>query len=121
MSNKRSDYLFANYEAKLKAINKLIMEWEDKLPTHFFFITLVLFATYSERVKEAEAIVTPLVNICHCEQPDGEDFYQCQTLHISIPAALAHLTQHDSDHPGACLADVCDNLEGVQEDTPSKL
>ena len=83
-----------------------------------FFITLVLFATYSERVKEAEAIVTPLVNICHCEQPDGEDFSQFQTLHISIPAALAHLTQHDSDHPGACLADVCDNLEGVQEDTP---
>ena len=78
----------------------------------------VLLGKYHLAVKEARAIVIPKVNICHCEQPDSESPFQCQTLNIALPAAIAHLTQHEADHSGSCSQDVCENLDGIQESTP---
>lgn len=76
-----------------------------------------LFSVYLTKVKEVEAVGIPHANVCHCEQPDGEPS-QCKTFNLPISAVFVHLTQHDADHPGSCGEDVCDNLEGIQEDTP---
>ena len=42
------------------------------------------------------------VYVCHCEQPDSESPFQCQTLHIDKHAAKRHLQQHDADYKGQC-------------------
>ena len=55
--------------------------------------------------KKSEAIALPKVDVCHCEQVDSESPFQCQTLNIAIPAAIAHLAQHEADYSGACEAE----------------
>lgn len=50
----------------------------------------------SRPVKKAEATYTPKTNVCHCESNE------CQTLNIAIPAAIAHVLQHDDDYYGVC-------------------
>ena len=35
---KRRDYQLANIQGKLKAIRRLVKEWESQLPTHFYLI-----------------------------------------------------------------------------------
>lgn len=67
--------------------------------------------------KEAEATFTPKVDVCHCATADNQ-VQNCQTLNIAIPAAIAHLAQHENDHAGACSQDVCSNIDGIQEETP---
>lgn len=47
-------------------------------------------------VKPADAIFIPKVDICHCESNE------CETLHIAVPGAVAHLQQHDQDYAGVC-------------------
>lgn len=64
------------------------------------FAALGLF--YWLQLRQAQATFTPKVYICHCEQPDSESPFQCQTLHIAVPAALFHLAQHDADYSGQC-------------------
>jgi len=93
-------------------------------------------------VPPVGAFFVPKVNVCHCEQPDSESPFQCQTLNIAVPAAIAHLTQHDADYAGVCQEepvptptptvtptptdtpkDYCDTLEGTQaedEDCPEE-
>jgi hypothetical protein len=51
---------------------------------------------------KADATFTPKVNICHCERPDSDDPFQCQTLNIALPAANAHLREHEADYEGTC-------------------
>lgn len=67
--------------------------------TNWFMIALVAVALVFAVmwVSNANATVTlPKVDICHCESND------CQTLNIAVPAAIAHLQQHDNDYPGQC-------------------
>ena len=68
---------------------------------------------------KAEATQVQKYYICHVENPDEGGVNQ-QTLHLPLPGYLAHLFQHDADYPGVCQEpeDVCENLEGVQEETP---
>lgn len=42
------------------------------------------------------------VDICHCEQPDSESPFQCQTLNIALPAAESHIEEHEADYYGVC-------------------
>jgi len=66
-------------------------------------LSVVLFAFVA--VKRASAIFIPKTYVCHCEQPDSGSPFQCQTLHITIPSAIAHLAQHDADYSGQCQVD----------------
>ena len=79
----------------------------------FLLAFVFLFST-----KDAGATYIPKVNICHFDGQSGN----FQTLNIAIPAAIAHLTQHEPDYSGECeeppVIDVCENLEGVQESLP---
>ena len=59
---------------------------------------------------KAGAFFVPKVNVCHCERPDGDNPFQCQTLNVAVPAAIAHLTQHDADYAGSCQ---------IEEPTPA--
>lgn len=72
----------------------------------FLFFTRQTSATYQ----------LPNVNICHC--PDGNPL-NCSTKNISLPAALAHLNNHENDYRGVCeeVVDVCPE-EGVQPTGP---
>lgn len=65
-----------------------------------FIIWLLAFSHFGTR--EAEGTYIPKVNLCHCEQPDSDEPFQCQTLNIAVPAAAAHLLQHDADYAGVC-------------------
>lgn len=62
-------------------------------------IALLVIVTHTPKT---EATVIPKTNVCHCEQPDSDSPFQCQTLNIAIPAAAAHLLQHDADYAGEC-------------------
>ena len=42
------------------------------------------------------------VTICHCETPDSDEPFQCQTLTIGIRAAERHLDEHEADYRGEC-------------------
>lgn len=50
---------------------------------------------------QAMATYIPKTTICHVEVPDEGGVNQ-QTLSLPIPAALAHLNQHDADYTGEC-------------------
>lgn len=92
-----------------------------KLITTLFFlvlaVTLGLVGLYNSRVREAKANGIPHVPICHCATADNQ-VVTCRNLNLPIPAAISHLQQHDNDHPGSCQGDVCENLDGIQENTP---
>ena len=48
--------------------------------------------------------------ICHCETPDGDDPFQCQTLTIGEEAAEYHLDEHENDYEEACQEDLSPTL-----------
>lgn len=48
--------------------------------------------------KDVEATVLPKVDVCHYDGQSGN----YQTLNIAVPAAIAHLQQHEPDYPGEC-------------------
>lgn len=52
---------------------------------------------------KAEATYVPKAYVCHCEQPDSQSPFQCQTLYLPLPGVAAHLTQHDADYAGSCI------------------
>lgn len=41
--------------------------------------------------------------VCHCEEPDGEESFQCETLYLPYAAVFWHLLQHDADYRGQCV------------------
>lgn len=77
---------------------------------------VLLFLVIRLFTPQAEATVIPKVDICHYDGQSGN----FQTLNIAQVAANVHLALHDQDYSGACEEpeDVCENLEGVQEETP---
>lgn len=100
-------------------------------------MALLTIVILMNRSKKAEATNIQKTYVCHCEQPDSDSPFQCQTLHVAVPAALAHLYQHDADYQGVCKEvepsisptpteepkDYCDTLEGTQaedEDCPEE-
>lgn len=64
--------------------------------------TVVVLILMAFIVNQANATV-PFGYVCHCEQPDGDEPFQCQTLYIALPAVFAHVTQHDADYVGQCI------------------
>jgi len=83
-------------------------------------ITILGFFLLFLITRKADASVQiPKVEICHFDGQSGN----FQTLNIAIPAAIAHLAQHEPDYSGACQeeeepVDVCSNIDGIQEVTP---
>lgn len=64
---------------------------------------VLLVALYFTGIPKAGATDDVKVEICHCEQPDSDSPFQCQTLEVGVSGSIAHLEEHDADYAGACL------------------
>jgi hypothetical protein len=56
--------------------------------------------------------------VCHCEQPDSNSPFQCQTLHLPLPAAQSHLDNHSADYEDACRPQATPAQEPTFSPTP---
>lgn len=74
----------------------------NKLWLYLGIAVIVIFILLVLRLFIPQADATQrFFYICHVEKPDEGGVNQ-QTLHLPLPAVLAHLRQHDADYRGEC-------------------
>lgn len=69
----------------------------------FSFLVLVTGGLLFHATQvDATFTIPTKFDICHCERPDSDSPFQCQTLNLSFQGATAHILQHDADYWGEC-------------------
>lgn len=71
-------------------------------------------------ISQAGATKVEKIDVCHCEQPDSESPFQCQTLNLPQPGVDGHLNQHDADYEGACVEPTPTDVP-EEEPTPTEI